>query len=134
MISIKARRWSGATVLEGGIYTATLQFGPDGNVIGLAAQPITPAIPFLLDGNQWPNVSTYCWDPTGTKVAYEERTGLLVADLLGSAHQRIYSGIPHTPQWSPDGTRIAFTNSTLSIMTINVNGSGLKEIIRRTNS
>ncbi len=71
MISIKARRWSGATVVEGGIYTATLQFGPDGNITGLAAQPAASAIPFPLDGNFWPNVSTYCWDPTGTKVAYE---------------------------------------------------------------
>jgi hypothetical protein len=134
MISIKARRWSGATVAEGGIYTASLQFGPDGNIIGLAAQPGAPAISFPLDGNQWPNVSTYCWDPTGSKVAYEERTGLLVADLIGSPHQRIYNGIPHTPQWSSDGNKIAFTNATLSIMTINPNGSGLREVIRRTNS
>jgi hypothetical protein len=134
MISIKARRWSGTTVAEGGIYTATLQFDPDGNIIGLAAQPGAPAIPFPLDGTLWPNVSTFCWNPTGTQVAYEERTGLFVADLLGSPHQRIYNGNCHTPQWSPDGNKIAFTNINLSIMTISPNGTGLREVIRRTNA
>jgi hypothetical protein len=134
MISIKARRWSGATVVEGGIYTASLQFGPDGNIIGLAAQPAAPAIPFPLDANFWPNVSTYCWDPTGLKVCYEERTGLWIADLVGSPHQKIFNGIPHTPQWSPDGAKIAFTNPTLGISTIKPDGLGLKDIIRRTNA
>src|SRR6266496_1452938 len=31
-ISFKARRWSGPVVAEAGIYTATLQFGADGNI------------------------------------------------------------------------------------------------------
>jgi hypothetical protein len=133
MISMKARRWSGATVVEGGIYTASLQFDADGNIIGLIAQPTAPAIPFPLDGNFWPNVRTYCWDPTGSKVAYDNSAALWVADLLGSPHQQI-AGYSHTPQWSPDGSKIAFTNSTLGISTIRPQGTGLKEIIRRTNS
>jgi hypothetical protein len=132
-ISIKARRWSGGFVVEGGIYTASLQFGADGNIIGLAAQPAAPAIPFPLDGNLWPNVRTHCWDPTGSKVAYDNSAALWVADLLGSPHQRI-AGYALNPQWSPDGNKIAFANSILSIMTINPNGSGLREIIRRTSS
>ena len=133
MISIKARRWSGGFVVDGGIYTASLQFGADGNIIGLAAQPAAPAIPFPLDGDLWPNVRTYCWDPTGSKVAYDNRSALWVADVLGSPHQRI-AGYALNPQWSPDGNKIAFANSTLNIMTINPNGSGLREVIRRTNS
>ena len=51
-ISFEARRWSsaelGATVVEAGLYTAALVFGGDGNIIGLATQPTTPAIVFPL--------------------------------------------------------------------------------------
>jgi hypothetical protein len=136
-ISFKARRWSGSTVSEAGIYTASLQFGPDGSITGLAAQPAAPAIPFALDADFWPSVRTYCWDPTGTKVAYENSPALYalrLADLLGSPHQTIYNGWAHTPQWSPDGTKIAFSNINLSIMTINPNGTHLTEIIRRTST
>ena len=134
MISIKARRWSGSNILEGGIYTAYLQFGPDGNIIGLVAQPTVPAIPFPLDGNLWPNVRTYGWDPTGRKIAYEDTTALRIADVLGSPHQTIYNGWSHTPQWSPDGSTIAFTDSAVGISTIRSNGSHLTTIIRRTST
>jgi len=52
LISFKARRWAsaepGAIVVEGGIYTASLVFGADGNIIGLTEQPGAPAIPFPL--------------------------------------------------------------------------------------
>jgi hypothetical protein len=132
MISIKARRWSGSNIVEGGIYTAYLQFGPDGNITGLVAQPGVPAIPFPLDGNLWPNFRSYGWDPTGRKVAYEDTTALSIADLLGSPHQRIYNGWSHTPQWSPDGSTIAFTDSAVGISTIKPNGTHLTTIIRRT--
>jgi hypothetical protein len=133
-ISFKARRWSGSTVSEAGIYTATLQFGADGSPIGLVAQPTAPAIPFPLDANQWPNVRTYGWDPTATKVAYDNSTALWVADIFGNPHQRIYNTWTHTPQWSPDGNTIAFTNSTNGISTIRPNGTHLTEIIRRTST
>jgi len=133
-ISFKARRWSGSTVSDAGIYTATLQFGSDGSIIGLVAQPTSPAIPFPLDANLWPNVRTYGWDPTGSKVAYENSATLGVADVLGSPHQTIFNGICHTPQWSPDGSLIAFTNSNSGISTIRPNGTHLTEIIRRTNT
>ena len=134
MISMKARRWSGSNIVEGGIYTAFLQFGPDGNIIGLVAQPTAPAISFPLDANQWPNFRTYGWDLTGMKVAYEDTTALRIADILGNPHLTIYNGWSHTPQWSPDGTTIAFTDSNYGISTIRPNGTHLTAIIRRTPS
>jgi hypothetical protein len=133
-ISFKARRWNATTIVEGGIYTASLQFGPDGNITGLIAQPTTPAIPFLLDSTQWPAVRTYGWDPAASKIAYDDSATLGVADIVGSPHQIIYNGLSHTPQWSHDGKKIAFTNPNPGISTISPNGTGLKEIIRRTST
>jgi hypothetical protein len=133
-ISVKARRWSGSTVSEAGIYTASLQFGPDGSPIGLVAQPTVPTISFPLDANLWPNVRSYGWDATATKVAYDNSAALWVADIFGNPHQRIFNGYSHTPQWSPDGSKIAFTNPNMGISTINPNGTRLTEIIRRTST
>ena len=133
-ISFKARRWNGSVVSEAGIYTGVLQFGPDGSPTGLVALPTTPAISFPLDTNQWPNVRTYGWDPTATKIAYDDSAALGVADVFGSPHQIIYNGYSHTPQWSHDGKKIAFTNSNPGISTISPNGTGLKEIIKKTSA
>ncbi len=142
-ISFKGRRWSsaepGATVVEGGIYTASLVFGADGNIIGLAAQPATPAIPFPLvettPGDPWPALADYfCWDPTGNLVAYQNATlnELWLADLLNT-HIRIYAGGGDMPQWSPDGSTIAFRNG-YGIATIKPNGTGFKVIIPHTST
>ena len=59
---------------------------------------------------------------------------LLIADLLGSPHQRIFGGYAKWPQWSPDGTKIAFTTSTLGIATIRPNGSHFGVIISPTST
>jgi len=134
-ISFKARRWSGASVVEGGIYTASPVFDASGNITGLSAQPTTPAISFPLvetaAGDFWPAFAHYSWAPTGDKVVYSGggNTGLSVADLLGNPHQRIFSGYAVEPQWSPDGTKIAFTTANLSIATIRPNGSQFRVIV-----
>ena len=141
LISLKGRRWSsadsGATFVEGGIYTASLAFGSDGNIIGLAAQPTTPTIPFPLAettaGDPWPGLADYCWDPTGTKVAYagSGNFDLWVANLL-NVHTRIFAGPAYVPQWSSAGDKIAFSYSGIAM--INPNGSGFKIIIRNTSA
>jgi hypothetical protein len=140
-ISFKGRRWSsaepGATVVEGGVYTASLVFGADGRIVGLAGQPATPAIPFPLvettPGDPWPALAdNFCWAPTGDMMAYENATHneLWVVDLLNT-HIRIHIGQAKDPQWSPDGALIAFANGS-GIATIQPNGTGYKVIIPHT--
>ena len=133
-ISFEARRWSGGVVVEGGIYTASPVFDADGNITGLAAQATTPAISFPLvevtPGDLWADLNNHSWAPTGNKVIYT-RVGdrdLTVADLLGGAHQRIYTGSARNPQWSPDGAKIAFSSGG-SIFTIKPNGTQRKAIV-----
>ena len=139
-ISFKARRWSGGVVVAGGLYTASPVFDANGNITGLAVQPTTPAIPFPLvetaPGDFWPAFEDYSWGPAGDKVVYTEvgTHDLLIADLLGSPHQRIFGGYALWPQWSPDGTKIAFTTATLGIATIKQNGTQLRVIISPTSN
>jgi hypothetical protein len=133
-ISMIGRRWSGSTILDGGIFTASLQFGPDGNITGLAAQPGTPAIPFTLNSSGWTEVRSYDWDPTGTKIAYDNSSALWMADTIGSPHSIIYNGLSHVPAWSHDGKKIAFTTFSLGISTIGPDGKGYKQILRPTSS
>jgi hypothetical protein len=136
-ISFKGRRWSSAepsaTVVGGGLYTASLAFAVDGNIVGLIAQPTTPAVSFPLTSELWPAFKEYSWVPTGTRMVYAgQSAGLWVANVVTGSHTQIYGGITIRPQWSPDGTKIAFTNNNLGISIINSNGTGAKEIVRRT--
>jgi hypothetical protein len=104
-------------------------FGGDGNIIGLAAQPTTLAIPLPLvepaPGDMRPDLAAYCWAPTADLVAYSNYADneLWVADLL-NARIRISTESSRAPQWSPGGDRIAFTRGgTFSgIWTIKPNG------------
>jgi hypothetical protein len=140
-ISFKARRWSGGVVVAGGIYTAVLVFDANGNITGMAAQPAT-AIPFPLvetaPGDLWPALADYSWAPAGNKVVYSGvgDHDLSIADLLGSPHQRIFTGYAMAPQWSPEATKIAFTSfsTATSIATIKVNGTQFRVIVPGTST
>ena len=62
---------------------------------------------------------------------------LLIADLLGSPHQRIFGGYALWPQWSPDGTKIAFTSQNATgtyIATIKPNGTQFRVIVSPTST
>jgi len=129
-ISFRARRWSGDEVTEGGLYTVDLLYDENDNIIGLAAPPTIPALPFPLDGDEWPTFTDHSWDPTGGLVVYYDYgvSGLWVADLADGTCTQIVEGAATSPDWSPDGSKILFKMGA-SIYTIKPTGRGLKEVI-----
>ena len=142
-ISFKARRWSGGVVVAGGIYTASPELDANGNITGLVAQPSTAAILFPLvetaPGDFWPAFEDFSWGPGGDRVVYTEvgTHDLLIADLLGNPHQRIFGGYALWPQWSPDGSKIAFTSQNATgtyIATVRANGSQFRVIVSPTST
>jgi len=135
-ISFIGMRWSsvepGAAPVEGGLYVASLLFDADGSIVGLASQPVTPAISAQLlevqPGDWRPDFVAYSWAPDAVRVTYTTHdSDLWVANLL-DVHTLIYTGSAHAPQWSPDGSKIAFTGG--GIRTIKANGAGLKLVVR----
>jgi len=137
-ISFIGLRWSSgepvATPLEGGLYVASLLFDGAGNIIGIGSQPVTPVISAPLvevqPGDWRPDLVAYSWDPAGERVTYTSYDShLWVANLLNE-HTLIFAGSAHAPQWSPDGSKIAFTGG--GILTIKPNGAALKLVVRQT--
>ena len=144
-VSWVARRWNLSTtqVVDGGVYTAAIQFDASGNVVGLAAQPGAPSLAATLvvsgqtgaffSGDPEPAVGGFDWSPDGSQIVYGGIGGtyvtvpgstprLLVGDGVGPG---VAGG---SPQWSPDGSKIAFGGP--DIYTISPNGTGLKTIAR----
>ena len=128
-VSFKARRWMDAVPVEGGLYTVDLVFGADGNIVGITAEPTTPALAFPLDGSEWPTFGRHSWGLSSTQVAYIDspETGLWVADLSTGTRTRIYSGGVGYLDWSQDGTKIVFGSGT--IRTIRPSGTGLRTVL-----
>jgi dipeptidyl aminopeptidase/acylaminoacyl peptidase len=139
-ISFVALRWAsaeaGAPLVEGGLYTASLVFDAAGSIVGLASQPVAPVISVPLieiqPGHWRPDLAAYSWEPTGERVTYTTTNSKLwVANLL-NVHTLIFTGGAHAPQWSPDGTKIAFTAG--GIWTIKPNGAGAKKVVPDTST
>jgi Tol biopolymer transport system component len=83
------------------------------------------------------------WSADGRRIAfystrYEnpadvgEGSDIFVMNADGSGVRRVTAtpGYDENPDWSPDGTRIAFTNDFLNIYTVNANGTGLQNLTR----
>lgn len=76
------------------------------------------------------------WSPDGNRIAYlhEGRnrddttayTGLVTLDLQTDSTHRVRDGLIDTPDWHPDGTRLAF--STGDVYTVRPDGSDLQHV------
>lgn len=77
------------------------------------------------------------WSPDGRRIAYLHRagpteedttdvTGLYILDLEADTTRLVAEGLTLSPDWRPDGDRIAF--ATGNIYTINPNGSELRRV------
>ncbi|MDQ2986430.1 MAG: hypothetical protein M3R13_06880 [Armatimonadota bacterium] len=137
-VSFVGRRWLGGVVVEGGIYTVDVAYDGGGNITGLVAQAGGPAISTALvvdaSGHLRPNMNFHDWSPDGQRVVYNDATNheLWVATLT-NAHTRVFAGYwANTPVWSPANTKIAFMSGNGGISSISPDGTGLKEIIKRT--
>lgn len=145
-ISWIARRWDleAGEVVDAGIYAAELVFDEDGQVIGLAEQPLLPIIPAeLIDAPTWgpgyqsqTDINSHDWWPDGTRIVFSltSTRELWIADFLTEEFSLLYGGPAGGPRWSPDGSLIAFEEAVYrgDIMTIKPDGTDLKRIIRAT--
>lgn len=145
-VSWIARRWDldAEIVLEGGIYSAGIEFDGDGNVIGLAGQPTAPLVAgdLVVDQNGYlrPEQRSHDWSPDGNQIVYDFASGfdqrqLGIADVIGGDRSIIPTDrVAALPVWSPDGSKIAFQGGAgrSTINTINPDGSGEKTIVRST--
>ncbi len=94
--------------------------GPNG-IVFLSPQPGTTITP-LPGGN--PTDEFPAFDPTGTRITFDDGTDIFVQNVDGSGRTNLTSGIPGNlthPDWSPNGEFIAFDDSTAdAIKKINV--------------
>jgi len=127
-VSWVAERSVGGTVVETGIYVAGIVFDGAGNVVGLDAQPLVPAIDLPVPLNAGMD-GDHDWAPDGTQIAYVVTipfSEIYVADLDGGGSTFLDTGLQ--PAWSPDGARIAYQKFD-GIHTIRPDGSDGTRII-----
>ena len=115
----------------------------DGEISIGAAGPI--AIAPVAGGPKYtlPNAFTYSWarirwSPDGARLLYDRNTGLLaVVNADGSGEPTVLPPPdPYpwaaTPDWSPDGTRIAFSGGShaldFHIFTMNADGTNIRKV------
>jgi hypothetical protein len=142
-ITMFARLWTGLaatdTVVPGtaGLYTAHLSFDATGNAVGFDAAPAyfvsvgTVSTTFGEDAD----ANGLSWSPDMTKIALDRKDGSVVRvlDVASGASTTIVthsaSDTVGSPNWSPDGARIAYGRSQTdlsgnAIETVTPSGAG----------
>ncbi len=144
-VSMLGREWTGTTssdtVVGGtwGLYTAHLTFDGDGNVVGLDADPVLAVSlgTAFFNGRlqELPDVGSYSWSPDMTRLVADNwgRTQIRVVDVASGDVVPLGSGAD--PDWSPDGSRIAYSRYVASkkgsyaLQTVRPDGTGVTTLL-----
>ncbi len=114
-------------VASAGVYVASVTYDASGNVTGLASQPSSATVAKTA-------LEAHDWAPDGARMVLGDTSWLLwTANVSTGATTRLTTSKPaRDPQWSPDGSRIAFDAYEWNggIWTVAPDGSGAKEIVR----
>ncbi len=125
-VSWIAKKWvqgdSGWEIEEAGIYKQEVQYDDDGNVVGLADDPVKVwdlTLSKWPDGRYYPDSGGHSWSPDGTKFL-NGHDGIYIVDPAAGTETYLSDG--HDAEWSPDGSLITYDQDG-NIMTIKVDGT-----------
>jgi hypothetical protein len=144
VIAGSGERWNAdgtRDVASLGIYSATLRFDVDGNVIGLDSAPtFLVSVGVVPDSyNDGSPVSDLFYpvsfSPDMTKLVadhYEGGIGLRIIDIATGVEKPLVSGWANAPAWSPSGTAIAFRVPVYPerIDVVSPNGTGRASVFK----
>jgi hypothetical protein len=123
-IGVTAKRFAGPTAADGvipgscGLYTARLTFDAAGDVVGLDAEPqLTLPLPSRVAGGlEHLDVGAFSWAPDMSSVAFNRNfvspDRIFLANVATGVVTDVGPG--RSPEWSPDGARIACIRATTS--------------------
>jgi TolB protein len=124
--------------------TATVfEWSPDGTMIAFCTQTNPPGDPGGLDSELWliradgtglirlsAHSLSVSWSPDSRKIVFDNGGSLHLINPDGTGETPLTDNMgAREPEWSPDGTQIAFTGSAfLDIYTIKPDGTGLTNL------
>jgi hypothetical protein len=140
-ISWSAYRWgtdsSGDYVYDAGIYTATVNYDGNGDMISIGT------ITLVYDSGYWTGnvggVTQYRpvardsldWSPDGTKVVYGSNDGTYIYDTDSESTSKLIDGV--YARWSPDGSMIEYIKDK-DLWTIKSDGTGATIVVDVTST
>ena len=133
-ISWVAKRFSGDTITEAGIYTASTTFDGNGELTSIGTISLLWECGLRYNSGYdmyHPTINYFKWSPDGDKLVVQYENHLYIADLSANTETFLTNG--YKPEWSPDGSKILYED-LFGIYTINIDGSGVQTILEVSNS